>query len=132
MVSKRRWAVRSDGPSSCFVLRALWKGVISSSHLVDVGMQVFRSQVQNYQQADVAPTTTLAGETWNQGSATGDITPEGQTSTVPAKVIVLATNHPTASPSRRGYTIAYGTGQQIFDLTNHAYFQPMLNSFQFS
>jgi len=108
------------------------QGVVSPSHLVDAGLQVFKTQVKNYQQVDVAPTTSFAGETWNQGSAAGDITPEGQTSTVPAKVIVLATNHPVASSSTRGYTIAYGTGQQIFDLTDHAYFQPMLNSFLFT
>ncbi|MEO6887889.1 MAG: hypothetical protein ABI324_02720 [Ktedonobacteraceae bacterium] len=107
------------------------QGVISSSRLVDIGLQVFKSQVKNYQQANVASSTMVAGETWSQGSATGDITPEGQTSTVPAKVIVIADNHPTNSISTRGYTIAYGTGQQVFDLANGAYFQPILSSFRF-
>ena len=107
------------------------QGGIPASRLVDTGLQVFKSQVQNYQQVDIAPTTTIAGENWNQGSATGDFTPQGQTSTVPAKVIVLADNHPANSLTTRGYTIAYGTGQQVFDLANQGYFQPMLNSFTF-
>ena len=107
------------------------QGVISSSRLVDTGLQVFKSQVKNYQQVDSASSTTVAGDTWSQGSATGDITPEGQTSTVPAKVIVIADNHPANSLSTRGYTIAYGTGQQVFPLADSGYFQPMLKSFAF-
>ncbi len=107
------------------------QSTIPASRLVDTGLQVFKSQAQNYQQVDSAPTTTVAGETWHQGSATGDITPEGQTSTVPAKVVVLADNHPASTLSTRSYTIAYGTGQQIFDLAKQGYFQPMLDSFTF-
>ncbi|GAC1616953.1 MAG: hypothetical protein NVS4B11_05560 [Ktedonobacteraceae bacterium] len=80
---------------------------------------------------DSPSSTTVAGDTWSQGAATGDITPQGQTSTVPAKVIVIADNHPANSLSTRGYTIAYGTGQQVFFLADSGYFQPMLRSFTF-
>lgn len=107
------------------------QGAISSSRLVDLGLQVFQAQAKNYQRVDIAPTTTVAGETWNQGAATGDITPEGQTSPVTVKVVVIATNHPASSPSTTGFTIAYGTDQQVFDLANRSDFQPMLQSFTF-
>jgi hypothetical protein len=107
------------------------QGVVSSAQLVDLGPQVFHSQAKSYQQMDIAPTTTVANETWNQGAASGDITPEGQTSPVAVKVVVIATNHPASSPVTRGFTIAYGTQQQVFDLANSSYFQPILQSFKF-
>jgi hypothetical protein len=92
---------------------------------------VFHSQAKNYQRVDAPTTTTLAGETWSQGAATGDITPSNQTSSVAAKVIVIATNYPSNSSETRGLTIAYGTDQRLFDLLNKTYFQPMLTSFTF-
>jgi hypothetical protein len=108
------------------------QGALSSSHLVDLGLQVFQAQAKNYQRVESAPTTTVAGETWSQGTATGDITPEGQNSPVTVKVMVIATNHPPNSLSTNGFTMAYGTDQQRFDRTNARIFQPMLQSFIFT
>ena len=108
------------------------QGAISATDLVDTGLRVFRSQAQNYQQLTVNPTTTVAGETWSQGAATGDITPTGQTTSVTTQVVVIADNHPPNSATTQGFTIAYGVDQQTFDFANQSYFQPMLQSFIFT
>jgi hypothetical protein len=108
------------------------QGALPPDKLVDAGLAVFQAQATNYQRIAIAPTTTVAGETWGQGAATGDITPEGQTSPVTVKVIVLATNHPPSSLTTSGFTIAYGTAEQVFDQANSSTFQPMLQSFRFT
>ena len=107
-------------------------GAIATSDQVNVGLQLFASQAKNYNKVSIAPTTSLAGDTWSQGAATGDITLKGQTSPVTAKFVVIADNHPANSQTTQSFTIAYATGQQIFDMANTTYFQPMLQSFKFS
>ncbi len=107
-------------------------GVVPASNLVNVGLEVFKSKSQNYHTVDIAPTTTVGGDTWSQGSATGDIVPTGQTAAVNAKTVVIADNHLANSPSTKGYTIAYVTGTQVFDLAFTSSFQPMLQSFKFA
>ncbi|MBX5449497.1 hypothetical protein [Thermogemmatispora sp.] len=107
-------------------------GLISAQDQVTVGLQLFRSQVTHYQPVSVAPTTTVAGERWSQGAATGDLRVQGQPNPVPAKIVVLADNHPANSPQTRGFTIAYATAQQVFDLADEGEFQPMLQSFTFT
>jgi hypothetical protein len=106
--------------------------IVSTATLVNTGLQVFRTQAKNYQRLDVSSTTTLAGETWSQAAATGDITPDNQTSTVTAKVIVIADNHPPHSLQTRGFVIAYGTDERVFNLIDASYFQPILQSFRFT
>ncbi len=108
------------------------QGTVSASALVDTGLQVFQSQAKNYQRLDVNTTTTLDKETWSQGAATGDITASNQTSTVTVKVFVIADNHTAHSLQTQGFVIAYGTDQQVFDLINASYFQPMLRTFRFT
>ncbi len=107
-------------------------GLISTSDEVDAGLQIFKSQAKNYTKVSIAPTTTVAGETWSQGAATGDITPEGATSPVTAKIVVISDNHPANTSSTQGFTIGYVTGTQVFDAMNTTYFQPMLQSFKFT
>ncbi|MBX5456800.1 MAG: hypothetical protein IRZ31_07860 [Thermogemmatispora sp.] len=107
-------------------------GVISAQEQVSVGLQLFRSQVTHYQPVSVAPTASVAGEQWNQGAATGDLRVEGQSNPVTVKVVVLAANHPANSPQTQGFTIAYATAQEIFELADQGEFQPMLRSFAFT
>jgi hypothetical protein len=108
------------------------EGAISSSQLVELGLQVFQAQARNYQRVDIAPTTKVGGETWSQGAATGDITPEEQNASVTVKTVVTATNHPPNALSTNGFTIAYGTDQHLFDQAKVSLFQPMLQSFTFT
>jgi len=107
-------------------------GLIPSSTLLNASLEVFKSQAKNYKTVDVPATTTLAGDTWNQGAATGDIKPSGQSSTANVKIVVITDNHPANSPSTQAFEIGYATGTQVFDLANSAYFQPMLQSFKFT
>jgi len=107
-------------------------GVVTADTQVSIGLQLFKSQAKNYQMQNVAPTTTVGGDSWSQGSATGDIVPKGQTSAVTAKIVVIADNHPAGLPTSMGFEIAYLTGQQVFDIANNSAFQPMLQSFKFT
>lgn len=107
-------------------------GLISTSDQVNTGLQIFKSQAKNYTKVNVAPTTSVAGETWSQGAATGDIIPTGATSSVTAKIVVISDNHPANTPSTQGFTLGYATGAQVFDMANTSYFQPMLQSFKFT
>ena len=105
--------------------------LIPASTVVDTALQAFKSQAKNYQSVSTSATTTLAGDTWSQGAATGDITPSGQNTAVNVKIVVIADNHPAHSISSKDFAIGYATGSQVFDLANTAYFQPMLQSFKF-
>ena len=107
-------------------------GVVTADNQVSIGLQLFKSQAKNYQMQNVAPTTTVGGDNWSQGSATGDIVPKGQTAAVTAKIVIIADNHPAGLPTTMGFEIAYLTGQQVFDLANNGAFQPMLQSFKFT
>ncbi len=106
--------------------------LIPASTVVDTALQAFKSQAKNYQSVNVPATTTLAGSTWSQGAATGDVTPSGQSTSVNVKIVVIADNHPAHSISSKAFAIGYATGSQVFDLANTAYFQPMLQSFKFT
>jgi hypothetical protein len=108
------------------------QGAIPAPNLVNLGLQVFRSQAKNYQRLAVAPTTLVGGETWSQGAATGDVTRSGQPSAVTMKVVVIADNHPAHTLTTDAFTIAYGAGWLLFDLAFRAYFQGMLHSFTFT
>jgi hypothetical protein len=107
-------------------------GVVTADNQVSIGLQLFKSQAKNYQMLNVAPTTTVGGDSWSQGSATGDIVPKGQTAAVTANIVVIADNHPANLPTTMGFEIAYLTGQQVFDIANNGAFQPMLQSFKFT
>ncbi len=107
-------------------------GALPSSSVVQGGMLLFKSRVKNYQTVDVAATTQVAGDSWSQGAATGDLVPPGQSASVNVKAIVIADNHPAHTTSTKAYTLVYLTGSQVFDLANQGFFQPMLQSFKFA
>ena len=107
-------------------------GLLSTDAQVNVGLQAFKSQAKNYQQVNVPATTTIAGESWAQGAATGDVVPQGQSAAVNVKLVVDSDNHPAQQPTTQAYVIAYATGSQVFDLANTTYFQPMLQSLKFA
>ena len=107
-------------------------GAISAPNLVNLGLQVFKSQAKNYQRLEVAPTTMVGDNTWSQGAALGDVTPSGQPYPMTMKVVVIADNHPAPASTTDAFTIAYGTERQVFDLALSAYFQEMLQSFTFT
>lgn len=106
-------------------------GLLSTDAQVNVGLQAFKSQAKNYQQVDVPATTTIAGENWRQGAATGDLVPQGKSTAVNVKLVVDSDNHPAQQATTKAYIIAYATGSQVFDLATTTYFQPMLQSFKF-
>jgi hypothetical protein len=107
-------------------------GAVSASDQVTLAMQGIKTQTRNYQRVAISPTTSVGGETWSQGAATGDITIPGQSSSVPGKVVVIAANHPAHAGTTKSFIIAYATARQFFDLLDSAYFQPMLRSFTFT
>ena len=108
------------------------QGTTSSVSLVDSGLQVFQTQASNYQQLNVASTTTIGTVTWSQGAAMGDVTVTGQVAPVTMKDIVVANNHPVASSTTMAYTISYSASVQDFSFVDQGYFQPMLQSFAFT
>lgn len=107
-------------------------GAVSASDQVTLALQGIKTQTRNYQRVAISPTTSVGGETWSQGAATGDITISGQSAPVPGKVVVIAANHPAHTVTTNSFVIAYATARQFFDLLDSAYFQPMLRSFTFT
>jgi hypothetical protein len=107
-------------------------GAVSASDQVTLALQAIKTQTRNYQRVDISPTTSVGGETWSQGAATGDMTVSGQSSPVSAKVVAMAANHPAHAGTTKSFIIVYATARQFFDLLDQAYFQPMLQSFTFT
>ncbi len=105
-------------------------GTLPSSKIVQGGLQLFKARAKNYHAMPLPSSTTLAGETWSEGAATGDVEINGQT--VNIQTVALADNHPAKSVATKAYTIVYATGSQVFDLANQGYFQPMVQSFKFA
>jgi len=85
----------------------------------------------HYQKVDLAPTTTVGGETWDQIGAIGDLqTYSGQT--LSSKVIALAINHPAHDANTNMYIIQFSVPTKDFDQMESTAFQPMLQSFTFA
>jgi hypothetical protein len=85
----------------------------------------------HYQKVDLAPTTTVGGETWDQIGAIGDLqTYSGQT--LSSKVIALASNHPAHDANTKMYIIQFSAPTKDFDQMESTTFQPMLQSFTFA
>ena len=84
----------------------------------------------HYQKVDLAPTTTVGGETWDQIGAIGDLpTYSGQT--LSSKAITLAINRPVHDANTTMYVIQFFTPTKDFDQMDSTSFQPMLQSFKF-
>lgn len=104
-------------------------GVASADKVADASTAALKPSLKNSKTENVPPTTTVAGDTWSQRSASGDTTVNGQNTTV--KFVVLVDNHPAKSASTKTYFILYGTSKSLFDSATTTYFQPMLQSFKF-
>ncbi|MBA2284304.1 MAG: hypothetical protein H0W02_02360 [Ktedonobacteraceae bacterium] len=88
------------------------------------------SNGKNFQKVNGTSKATIAGDNWDQSSATEDATVSGQTQNV--KYVILADNHPASSSSTKLFVIFYGTLTSLFDQTDSSSFQPMLQSFKFA
>ena len=85
----------------------------------------------HYQQVDIAPTTTVGGETWDQIGAIGDLlTYSGQP--LSSKVIALAINRPAHDANTKMYIIQFSAPTKDFDQMESTTFQPMLQSITFA
>jgi hypothetical protein len=82
------------------------------------------------QQVDLAPTTTVGGETWDQIGAIGDLPYSGQPLSV--KVIAMAINRPAQDANTKMYKIQFSAPAKGFDQMDSTTFQPMLQSFTFA
>ena len=83
----------------------------------------------HYQQVDLAHTTTVGGETWDQIGAIGDLPYSGQSLSI--KVIAMAINRPAHNANTQMYKIQFSTPAKDFDQLESTTFQPMLQSFTF-
>ena len=102
----------------------------ATSVALDPRLQSMQSK-PHYQKVDIAPTTTVGGETWDQIGAIGDLqTYSGQS--LSSKVIALAINRPKADASTKMYIIQFSAPTKDFDQTDSTTFQPMLQSFSFA
>ncbi|MDQ2903025.1 MAG: hypothetical protein ABI456_06835 [Ktedonobacteraceae bacterium] len=104
--------------------------IVPTSTIISTTEKALTSNGKNFQKVNGTSKTTIAGDNWDQSSATEDATVNGQTQNV--KYVVLADNHPASSSSTRLFVIFYGTLTSLFDQTNSSSFQPMLQSFKFA
>lgn len=84
----------------------------------------------HHQKVDLAPTTTVGGETWDQIGAIGDVPYSGQPLSI--KVIALAVNRPAHDANTKMYKIQFSAPAKDFDQMNNTTFQPMVQSFTFA
>ncbi len=70
---------------------------------------------------------TVAGVRWNRNTLTCSVSSGSRV----LKVVVLAVNHPAASPSTRLFLIAYASARSAFNQNSAQFFLPMLRSFAF-
>jgi hypothetical protein len=82
------------------------------------------------QQVDLAPTTMVGGETWDQIGAIGDLPYSGQPLSI--KVIAMAINRPEQDANTKMYKIQFSAPAKGFDQMDSTTFQPMLQSFTFA
>ena len=105
-------------------------GLNTADSLADTVITGIRGGLKNPQKENVAPTTTVGGETWSQRSASGMTTQNGQR--VVVQVVVIVGIHPASSPMSKGFIIVYSATKSLFVQANTTYFQPMLQSFKFT
>ncbi len=104
-------------------------GAISAASLLSTGLKAAMVALKNAQTVSVPATTTVGGETWNQGSVSG--TRRLNNRDIVIQAVVLASVFPAKALASKGYTINYSATQQMFSQANTTYFQPMLQSFKF-
>jgi len=102
----------------------------ATSVALDPRLKIMQSK-PHYQKVDIASTTSVGGETWDQIGSIGDLkTSSGQS--LSSKVISLATNRPKEDASTKMYIIQFGAPTKDFDQIDSTTFQPMLQSFNFA
>ena len=105
-------------------------GLLPTSTLIDAGTALFKNNAKTTQTVSVPATTTVAGQSWDQRSATADVTVQGVTAN--AKQVTIATNHPTSSANTKLFAIFYASPTFTFDAEDTSVFQPMLKTFKFA
>jgi hypothetical protein len=106
-------------------------GANSASALADATLPLIeKTLLSDAKTATVAPTVTLAGETWAQRSATGDLalTDPGTVGTL----MMLVDNHPANAADTQAYEIYYYGPSATFTQADALAFQPMLQTFKFA
>jgi hypothetical protein len=106
-------------------------GAKSAASLADSTFPLVEKAIlTNPQATNVAPTVTVAGESWVQRGATGTLSTGGQS--VPGTLLLLLDNHPASSPKTRAYEMYYGGPAATFEQKERTLFQAMLQSFKFT
>lgn len=105
-------------------------GTISADSVTSTALQAARALLKNSQTVSVPSTTSIAGDTWSQQSASG--TQQVNDQNIDIQVVVLADVHPANALESKSYTIVYQAPASAFAQANTAYFQPMLQSFKFA
>jgi hypothetical protein len=101
----------------------------ATSVALDPLLQSMQSK-PHFQKVDLAPTTIVGGETWDQIAAIGDLPYSGKPLSI--KVNALATNRPKDDASTKMYRIQFSAPATGFDQLDSTTFQPMLQSFNFA
>jgi hypothetical protein len=105
------------------------KGSISATSLLNTGIKVATGVLKDAQTESVPPTTTIGGQSWDQGSVSGSQRLNNRD--IVQQVVVIATVHPASTALSKGFTIDYRAPKSMFNQANTTYFQPMLQSFKF-
>ncbi len=101
----------------------------ATSVALDPLLQSMQSK-PHYQKVDLAPTTIVGGETWDQIGAIGDLPYSGKPLSI--KVNALAINRPTHDANTKMYKIQFSAPAKDFDQMESTTFQSMLQSFKFA
>jgi hypothetical protein len=86
------------------------------------GIKQKLSDQATFQDHTIDPTTTLAGETWNEQAVDATF----QTGSPVTMVVMMATH------ASKNFSITYQGTKDAFDQGNQSYYQPMLQSFTFA
>src|SRR5712692_205185 len=101
----------------------------ATSVALDPLLQSMQSK-PNYQKVDLAQTTTVGGETWDQVGAIGDLPYSGKPLSI--KVNALAINRPAHDANTKMYKIQFSAPSKDFDQMDSTTFQLMLQSYKFA
>ncbi|HVB74560.1 MAG TPA: hypothetical protein VNE38_13475 [Ktedonobacteraceae bacterium] len=101
----------------------------ATSVALDPLLQSMQSK-PHYQKVDLAPTTIVGGETWDQIGAIGDLPYSGKPLSI--KVNAMAINRPVHDATTKMYKIQFSAPAKDFEQMDSTTFQPMLQSFKFA
>ena len=104
--------------------------VISADSVASAALQAAQVLLKNAQTVSMASTTTVGGDSWSQVSASG--TQRLNNQDIAIQVVVIAAVHPAKSLMSKSFTILYQAPTEVYSQIDSTYFQPMLQSFQFT